>query len=277
MIEIGKFHRLPVVELVEAGVLLGAGDRDLFLPSHLVESQVRVGDRLEVFVYSDREGAPQATTWTPAATVGELAYLKCVSVTKAGAYLDWGVPKDLYVPPDEQTTRMVEERKYVVAICLDRKGERLMGSARLSEHFDYDVADIQPGAEVELLVHGHNEAGVLVVVDKRHRGLVHHGEVHRRLNVGAQLQGFVRRVREDNRLDIGLTRVGVAGIADAQQAILAALQAAGGRLLLHDRSAPAEIERALGMSKKAFKRGVGGLYKARKITIDAQGIALVEP
>ena len=275
MIEIGRFNRLSVVELVSGGVLLGAGDRELFLPSHLLEPNVAIGDRIEVFVYTDGEGAPQATTWRPAATLGEIAYLKCVSVTRAGAYLDWGVPKDLYVPPDQQTTRMVEGRRYVVAVCLDRKGERLMGSAHVAEHFDYDVEDVSPGDEVDLLVYGRSEAGIQVVVNRRHRGLVHNSDVYRKLTVGTQLRGFVDNVRHDNRLDVSLTRRGMEGMQDAQAVILAALKAAGGSLPLHDGSSPQAIERALGMSKKAFKRGVGGLYKARKIVIEEDGIRLV--
>jgi len=276
VIEVGRFHRLSVVELVAGGVLLGAGDRDLFLPSHLLEPDVAVGQRVEVFVYTDGEGAPQATTWRPALTLGEIGYLKCVSVTRSGAYLDWGVPKDLYVPPDQQTTRMVEGRRYVVAVCMDRKGERLMGSAHVAEHFDYDVDDVAPGDEVDLLVYGRTEAGIQVVVDRRHRGLVHHSNVYRKLPIGTELRGFVDQVRVDNRLDITLARPGVEGMKDAQAVILAALKAAGGSLPLHDRSAPEAIERALGMSKKAFKRGVGGLYKARKIVIEDGGIRLVE-
>lgn len=276
MIEIGKHHRLPVVELVAGGVKLGAGDRELFLPSHLVEANVAVGDLIEVFVYTDGEGAPQATTWQPVATLGEMAYLKCVAVTRAGAYLDWGVPKDLYVPPDQQLTRMVEGRRYVVAVCLDRKGERLMGSAHLAEHFDYDVADLSPGDEVDLLVYGSTEAGIQVVVSRRHRGLVHHSNVYRKLTIGTALRGFIDHVRHDNRLDITLARPGMEGMKDAQEVILAALLAAGGSLPLHDDSSPHAIERALGMSKKAFKRGIGGLYKARKIVIDDDGIRLVK-
>jgi len=276
VIEIGKHHRLPVVELVAGGVLLGAGDRDLFLPSHLVKDDVAVGDRIEVFVYTDGEGAPQATTWQPAITLGEIGYLKCVAVTRAGAYLDWGVPKDLYVPPDQQATRMVEGRRYVVAVILDRKGERLMGSMHLAEHFDYDVDDLSPGDEVDLLVYGRTEAGVQVVVNRRHRGLVHYSNVHRKLAIGDQLRGFIDNVRHDNRLDITLARPGMEGMQDAQAVILAALKAAGGSLPLHDDSSPQAIERALGMSKKAFKRGIGGLYKARKIVIEEGGIRLVE-
>jgi predicted RNA-binding protein (virulence factor B family) len=277
VIEVGQFHRLSVVELVAGGVLLGAGERDLFLPSHLLELDVAVGDRIEVFVYTDGEGAPQATTWRPAAILGEIAYLKCVSVTRAGAYLDWGVPKDLYVPPDQQTTRMVEGRRYVVAVCLDRKGERLMGSAHVAEHFDYDVEDVSPGDEVDLLVYGRTEAGIQVVVNRRHRGLVHNSDVYGKLTVGTQLRGWVDNVRHDNRLDVSLTRRGMEGMKDAQAVILAALKAAGGMLPLHDGSSPQAIEHALGMSKKAFKRGVGGLYKAKKIVIEEGGIRLVGP
>jgi uncharacterized protein len=277
VIEVGRFHVLRVAEHVSGGVLLDAGDRGLFLPSHLLEGDAAIGDRIEVFVYTDGEGAPQATTWRPAAVLGEIAYLKCVAVTRAGAYLDWGVPKDLYVPPDQQATRMVEGRRYVVAVCLDRKGERLMGSAHLAEHFDYDVEDVSPGDEVDLLVYGRTEAGVQVVVNRRHRGLVHDTDVYRKLPVGTQLRGFVDNVRHDNRLDVSLTRRGMEGMKDAQETILAALKAAGGSLPLHDQSSPQAIERALGMSKKAFKRGVGGLYKARKIVIDEDGIRLLAP
>lgn len=277
MIEIGRFHKLSVIELVKGGVLLDAGDDRLFLPSHLLEPTVALGDRIEVFVYTDGEGAPQATTHVPAAVLGQFAYLRCVATTRSGAYLDWGVPKDLYVPPDQQTTRMVEGRSYVVVVCLDRKGERLMGSAELGPHFDYEVEDVESGDEVDLLVYGRTDAGIQVVVDQRHRGLIHHGNVHRPLPIGSELRGFVDQVRHDNRLDITLTRRGVDGMQDAQETILAALKAAGGSLALHDRSSPQAIERALGISKKAFKRGVGGLYKARRIVIDEHGIRLVAP
>jgi uncharacterized protein len=276
VIEIGRHHQLPVAELVAGGVLLDAGDRTLFLPSHLLAPNVTIGDRIRVFVYTDGEGAPQATTKVPKAILGEFAFLRCVAVTRAGAYLDWSCPKDLYVPPDQQNTRMVEGRSYVVVVCLDRKGERLMGSARIAEHFDYDVEDVQQGDEVDLLVYGRTDAGVQVIVDQRYRGLIHSANVYRKLPIGTELRGFVDQVRHDNRLDITLSRHGLDGMQDAQAAIIAALEAAGGSLPLHDGSSPHAIERALGMSKKAFKRGVGGLYKARKIVIDEGGIRLVE-
>ncbi len=275
VLEIGMFHDLRVVELVDRGVLLDGSGVDLFLPSHQCERDVAVGDKMEVFVYVDHDGAPQATTHEPLACVGDFAYCKCVSVTKAGAYLDWGIPKDLYAPPSEQTKPMQEGQRYVVAVCLDRKGERLMASQHLSKHFDYDVSGLSVDDEVDLLVHAHSELGALVVVGGRHRGLIHRSDVYGHLPVGSEHRGFVRVIRDDNRLDIVLSRRGVAGIKDAEATIVAALQRAGGTLKLHDRSPPDQIERALGLSKKAFKRGIGGLYKARRITIGDDGIALV--
>ncbi|RLB49482.1 MAG: GntR family transcriptional regulator [Deltaproteobacteria bacterium] len=276
-IEIGRYRKLNVVELVPGGVLLGADGRKLFLPSHLTPKDVAIGDPIKVFIYADHDGAPQATTRVPAAILGEFAYLQCVSVTQVGAYLSWGVPKDLYVPPEEQQTPIVEGEGYVAVVCLDRKGEQLIASTRLTRHFDYDVEDVEPNDEVDLLVYGHIDAGVQVVVDQRYRGLIHRADVYSELANGAQLSGHIRQIREDNRLDVVLTRRGIEGIQDAQQVILAALKEAGGSLPLGERSSPGEIKRALGMSKKAFKRGVGSLYKARRVVIDDGRISLVDP
>lgn len=274
-LEIGVFHELRAVELVDHGVLLDGFGTDLFLPMHQCDDDVAVGDVVRVFVYVDHDGAPQATTHEPLVTVGEFAYCKCVSVTQAGAYLEWGIPKDLYAPPAEQTKPMKEGQRYVVAVCLDRKGERLIASGQLSKHFDYDVSALGVDDEVELLVYAHSELGALVVVNRRHRGLIHNSDVYGRLPVGSKHRGFVRVVRDDNRLDVVLSRRGVAGIRDAEATILAALQRAGGTLDLHDRSPPEKIERALGLSKKAFKRAVGGLYKAGRVTLGKERITLV--
>lgn len=270
---LGRYNELRVTNVDDRGVTLEHGH---FLPSRLAPSSVVVGQRVRVFAYLDRHGETQVTIQRPAATLGQFAYLECVSMLRAGAYLDWGMPKDLYVPVEEQEARMVEGRKYVVVVCTDPTGEHLFASARLTRHFDYDVDDVCLDDEVDLLVYGHGEAGVQVVVNQRHRGMIHHSQAYRPLRVGDELRGYVSQVREDNRLDIVLARRGVEGIVDARAHILDALRAAGGRLALHDNSSPHEIKQALGMSKKAFKRGVGGLYKARRITIDDQGITLVE-
>lgn len=271
---LGRFQTLQIAEATADRITLRAQDHTLFLPGSEAPADARVGGQLRVFIYEGRDGSVQATTVTPAAALGEFACMRCVSVTQAGAYMDWGLPKDLYVPPFEQAMRMEEGRDYVVFVTLDRKRERLIGSTHVATHLDYDVEDIQPDQEVDLLVYGKIDAGIQVIVDQRHRGLVHHSDVYGPMTLGSQHTGYVREVRGDNRLDIRLKRRGKAGMLDAQAVVLQALEDAGGFLALHDRSDPAEIDRQLGMSKKAFKRGVGTLYKARTIVLRDGGIAL---
>lgn len=265
---------LEVSETTGDRITLRAQDRSVHLPTSEAPPDLEAGAQLRVFIYEGRDGSIQATTVSPAAALGEFASMRCVSVTNAGAYMGWGLPKDLYVPPFEQAQRMEEGRDYVVYVMLDRKGERLIGSTHVATYLDYDVEEVDVDQEVELLVYGKIDAGVQVIVDQRHRGLVHHSDVYGRMPVGSQHTGYVREVRGDNRLDVRLKRRGKAGMLDAQATVLQALEAAGGFLPLHDRSAPAEIEKHLGMSKKAFKRGVGVLYKARTIVLRDDGIAL---
>lgn len=273
-VELGRYQTLEVTRLVPTGVLLAARDRELLVPTSQLSGELQVGDRLRVFLFEGREGNLEATTVTPAAALGEFACMRCVSVTHAGVYMDWGLPKDLYIPPFEQAQRMEEGREYVVFVTLDRKRERLIGSTHVATHLDYDVEDIEADQEVNLLVYGKIDAGVQVIVDQRHRGLVHHSDVYGPMKIGSQHTGYIREIRGDNRLDVRLKRRGKAGMLDAQTTVMEALEAAGGFLPLHDRSAPAEIEKQLGMSKKAFKKGVGTLYKARTIILRDGGIAL---
>jgi len=273
---VGRFQTFEIEDLVPDGAVLSTRGPALVLPTPELPEDAEVGTRVRVFVYQDRDGVPQATATAPATTLGGFAPMRCVSVTRAGAYMDWGLPKDLYVPHHEQAQPMVEGQDYVVVVCLDRKKERLIGSTHLASHLDYDVRSVLVDDEVELLVYGRNDAGVQVIVDQRHRGLVHHSDVYGPMHVGTARTGYVRNIRDDNRLDIVLKKRGKAGMLEARDAVLQALEDAGGSLPLHDRSTPAEIERRLGMSKKAFKRGVGQLYKARLITLDDRGIALAK-
>lgn len=275
--QVGRIQTLEIAEMLPGGARLATtGLEQLVLPPPEVPKNAEVGTRVRVFVYHGREGILTATTTSPVATLGAFAPMRCAAVTKAGAYMDWGLPKDLYVPPHEQAQRMQEGRTYVVVVCMDRKKERLIGSTHLASHFDYDVRSVVEDDEVELLVYGRNEAGVQVVVDQRHRGLVHHSDVYGELEVGSARTGYVRTIRGDNRLDIRLKKRGKAGMLDARDTVLEAIRSAGGFLALHDKSTPEEIERGLGMSKKAFKKAVGVLYKARAIELRDGGLALVE-
>ena len=272
---LGTMQTLPVLDTRAEEVLLGSESEPIPLP--LEEAPEELGDRVRVFVYADRDGAWRATTRRPHATLGGFACMRCVAVTRAGAFMDWGLDKDLYIPPHAQAQRIIEGKDYVVSVQLDRKQERLIGTTHLASYFDYDVAHLREGNAVTILVYGHTEAGVQVVVDQRHRGLVHHDDTRGPMPIGTERTAYIRNIRGDNRLDIVLERRSKAGILDVQDVIHDALVAAGGSLPLHDRSTPAEIERRLGMSKKAFKRGVGGLYKARRIVLRDDGIALAEP
>jgi predicted RNA-binding protein (virulence factor B family) len=272
--EIGRFQTFEIEQVGPEGARLASSGAELLLPPEELDPDAQAGDRVRVFIYQDRTGVPCPTTARPAAALGGFATMRCVATTAAGAYLDWGLPKDLYVPPHEQAQRMHQGRDYVVVVCLDRKKERLIGSTHLASHFDYDVRSVLEDDEVELLVYGRTDAGIQVVVDQRHRGLVHHSDVYGAMKLGSSHTGYVRRIRDDNRLDIRLKKRGKAGMLDARDTVLQALQEAEGFLALHDRSSPAEIERRLGMSKKAFKKAVGLLYKARTIELRDEGIAL---
>ena len=193
--------------------------------------------------------------------------------------MDWGLPKDLFVPFALQHQRMVAGRRYVVHVGWDGRGERLVGSSKLSPYFDYDASELQLGDEVDLLVFGVSELGAQVVVDQCYAGMIFTDATFRPIRVGEALRGYVARVRADNRVDVTLSPPNAKASAQrdqAQTAILAALSAAGGFLPLHDKSSPAAIEELLGMSKKVFKRAVGGLYKAEKLQLQPDGIRLLD-
>lgn len=281
MAEVGQYNTLSVTRRTRGGYVLGAGDDAVFLPAAEAPDALDVGKRLRVFVYTDSEGTCVGSTRTPKASVGEFAFLRCVQVSSHGAFLDWGMPKDLFVPFAEQHTRMVPGRSYVVAVCLDRRVTRAMASSKLAPFFDYDLRALSVGDEVPLLVFGHNQIGTQVVVDQTYVGLIYADALHAHLPVGSELTGYVTGLRDDNRVDVSLNRPVATGTGagrdSAQQLVLQALRAAsGGYLPLHDRSPPAEIQQRLGLSKQAFKRAVGGLYKARRITLGPDGIRLAE-
>ncbi|MBT3217519.1 MAG: GntR family transcriptional regulator [Proteobacteria bacterium] len=270
MIEIGRYNLLPVFELSPRGALLGTEEEHVFLNASMVPPDTSVGDELRVFVYTD--DVPMATTKQPYAVVGEFAFLEVVAVTRDGAFLDWGLPKDLFAPFGRQHRRMQVGDWVVVGLSLHQRTQRVMASSTLSGRFDDDVSRLSPGHEVDLLVYGFNEVGVRVIVNGRHAGLVYHDFVYQKLRVGDKLKGYVALVRDDHRLDITLQQGGMAGINATQKLILDKLDAEGGFLPLHDKSSPLAIEHALGVSKKSFKKAVGALYKARLIELTNDGI-----
>jgi predicted RNA-binding protein (virulence factor B family) len=266
-------HTLPVAAIDAQGAWLLAGRERVLLPQREVPPGLLLGAYLEVFVYADMEGKPVATLRRPKALVGEFAFLKVKKIGPHGAFLDWGLDKDLLVPLKEQHEPMETGHSYVVKVRLDREG-RPLGTARIDKCLSNAEIDVAEGDQVDLLVWQFSALGAKVIVNNRHSGLLYRDEVGNRLNHGDRLTGYVRRLRADHKLDITL-RQGAATEMDAAKAkIMAALNKGGGILALHDHSPPAAIEAALGLSKKSFKKAVGGLYKAGLINLTAHGISL---
>ena len=273
MLELGRMHDLPVAAIDAQGAWLLSGRERVLLPQREVPAGLRLGEYLHVFVYGDADGKPAATLRRPKALVGEFAFLKAVKVGPHGAFLDWGLEKDLLVPHKEQPEPMQPGRAYVVKVRLDRQG-RPLGTARIDKCLSNAEIEVGVGEQVDLLVWQFSALGAKVIVNHRHAGLLYRDEIGNRLNFGDRLTGFVKRVRADHKIDVTL-RQGVTSELDAAKGkIMAALTKGGGVLALHDHSPPAAIEAALGMSKKLFKKAVGGLYKAGLIHLTARGISL---
>lgn len=275
MIPIGKYCTLRVVSRDRYGLRLGDGREEVLLPNKFVPEGAEVGQSLRVFVYTDSEDTPIATTQVPHAQVGEFACLTVVDVTPHGAFLDWGLDKDLFVPNNQQHRPMAVGQKHVVAVYLDERTDRVAAAGRIAEFLDYDVSDLEVGAKVELLVYGFNRFGAQVIVDGRYGGLVYASETFVRLHVGSTLSGFIASVRDDNKLDISLQRRGAEALSDARTVIVEALERAGGFLPLHDGSSPEDIYAQLALSKKSFKAALGGLYRERRVELSDTGVRLV--
>ena len=274
MPEIGRFNTLAITALDADGAHFQTAAGEILLPARELPAATRIGDRLRVFVYHD--GARLlATVRTPLAQVGEFALLKVAQVTPVGAFLDWGLPKELLVPFSEQPQRMQAGRKYLVKICLDNRG-RIVATGRLDQCLEPGAGDLKDGDEVGLLIREFTDLGAKVIVNELYDGLLYRDELRAGLHRGTRLRGFVKHVREDGKTDVTLRRVGAEGIAEARERILAEL-AHSGELPLHDGSPPELIRERLGMSKKTFKRAVGGLYKEGLIEPPEAGIRLRRP
>jgi len=271
-IRIGEYNELEVIERVDFGVYLGTGEERVLLPQKWAPDGLGVGDSISVFIYTDSEDRPIATTDAPHATIGEFAFLEVVDIAPHGAFVDWGLEKDLFIPFAQQKRPLERGQRHVVYVSLHERTGRVIGSTDIGRYFEYDLDALPIGKEVSLLVFDFNDVGAQVVVDGRYRGIVYRNETYEPLELGQKLRGWVKALREDERVDISLRRLGHGATLDAKDVILDALAAAGGTLPLHDKSSPDDIRAALKMSKKVFKKAIGGLYKARRIVITDVGI-----
>lgn len=278
MIEQGKFTRLSIVKRSTFGLFLGDEDgEEILLPNKYCTDSMKPGLDVEVFIYRDSEDRKVATTLTPKIRFNEFALLKVTALAKVGAFMDWGLEKDLMVPFREQPQNMEEGRWYIVYLDLDEKSDRLFASNRVERHLQNDKLSVAEGDEVSLLVWQKTDLGYTVIINHAHKGLVFENEIFQDLNVGEKLKGYVKKVRDDNKIDISLQAIGYLKFNDANsELIFNALKENQGFLPLTDKSSPEAIYSQFGISKKAFKKSIGALYKLKKILIETSGIRLLE-
>ena len=274
MVQIGRFNRLKVIKQLDIGVGLDAGGwGDILVPKRYVPEQCQVGDELEVFIYLDSEDRLIATNQRPKAQAGEFAWLSVVSVSRIGAFLDWGLPKDLLVPFAEQKAPMEVGKSYLVRVFVD-SSNRLAGSTKIDRFLDDTGLGLKPRQEVRLLIADRTELGIKDIVNHRYWGLLYQNEVFRLLRKGQRVKGYIKRIREDGKLELSLEKPGYAKVEGIAQQILDKLQASGGFLPVSDNSTPEQVQAHFGISKKAFKQAIGALYKQQLIVIEEQGIRL---
>jgi uncharacterized protein len=278
MAVIGKHNSLRIIRDSKSGLYLDGGELgEILLPNRYVPQRFSRGQQLEVFIYLDSEDRLVATTETPRASVGEVATLKVVSIhPRMGAFLDWGLSKDLLLPFREQTGPVEVEQDVTVRVYVDPKSERIVASMRLDRGADKEVPDYRPGEPVEFVISEQTDLGYKALVEGRHRGLLYHESVSGPLTVGQRLKGFVRAVRPDGKIDLSLDQSGYQRVAPLVARIVQALERHGGRMALDDDSPPEAIRQAFGASKKAFKQALGSLYKTRRIRFCRPGIELLD-
>jgi predicted RNA-binding protein (virulence factor B family) len=277
MIEIGKTARLIILREADQGFYLdGENLGEILLPNRYVPVDLEQGDEITVFLYPDSEDRLVATTEEPLCEADEFAALRVVEVHPTmGAFLDWGLPKDLLLPYREQMTKVRAGQLVVARVLVDLTSGRMIATTRIDRFLKNTGANYEEGDEVSLLVYRHTPMGFNALADRQHPGLLYHSELAEPLNIGQMIRGFVREIRPGGNLDFSLQRSGYERVDPLAEQILRALQESGGRLGLGDRSSPAEIREVFGTSKKAFKQALGALYKKRLIRLSADEIQSV--
>ena len=277
MVEIGKYNTLKIIKDLDFGVYLDGGDgMEILLPARYVPKNVKPGDEVEVFIYHDNEGRLIATTANPLAQAGEFQFMEVKSVNNTGAFLEWGLMKDLLVPFKEQKMPMREGKWYLVYVHVDHVTGRIVASARIDKYLDNVIPNYSFNQEVDLLVAEDTEIGYKVIINNTHWGLVYHNEVFQRLEKGEHLKGYIKEVRKDEKIDVSLTPLGYQKVEGIAKTILDSLKAQGGYAAVHDKSEPELIYSLFRCSKKAFKQTIGALYKKKIINIEPEGIRLID-
>lgn len=277
-IELGKFNQLEVVKQVDLGMYLDGGEEgEILLPTRYVPEDCKVGDWLNVFLYLDNEERLIATTLTPLVQVGEFACLEVSWVNQFGAFLNWGLMKDLFVPFSEQKMKMQVGNKYVIHAYIDDESFRIVASAKVDRYLSKEKAPYQPGEEVNILIWQKTDLGFKAIIENMYSGLLYDSEIFQTLHTGDTLKAYIKQVREDGKIDLILQKPGFEKVDDFSKTLYHYIADHGGRIGLNDKSPAEEIYDVFGVSKKTFKKAVGDLYKKRLILLHEDGIELVRP
>ncbi|MCR5181351.1 MAG: GntR family transcriptional regulator [Bacteroidaceae bacterium] len=274
-LQLGRMNRLRVLRRAEHGLYLQGGPEDILLPNKYIPEEIDIDDEIEVFVYLDSEERLIATTEKPLAQVGDFAWLRVAWVNNFGAFLDWGLTKDLFVPFREQKMKMQKEKSYLVHIHLDPETYRIMASAKVERYLSSDYPPYHGGDAVDCLVWQKTDLGFKVIVDNTFSGLLFDDEIFCQLHSGDRVTAYVKQVRPDGKIDLSLQKKGQRAVVDFSEQLLQHLQKMGGFTALCDKSPAEEIYSVFGVSKKVFKKAVGDLYKRRLIAITAEGLRLL--
>lgn len=275
MIQVGRFNNLKIIRKVDFGVFLDDGAEGILLPKRFVPNGSEVGNELEVFIYHDGEDRLIATTQQPFGQVGDIVKLQAVNVTTLGAFLDWGLMKDLFVPKSQQISGMRPKGEYLVKIYLDEKTGRVAATEKFEASLSNDVLSIKPLDVVDIIVYRRTDIGYLVIINNQHTGVLHHNEIYRSIGTGDRFKGFVKHIYPDNKIDVAAGKPGYGRVEDEADKVLRLLQENNGYLPYYDKSDPDAIYEFFGMSKKTFKMTIGSLYKQQKIALEKTGIRLI--
>jgi len=273
-VNIGKQNSLSIIRQVDFGVYLDGGEfGEILLPSSSVPEDSEIGKEIDVFVYCDSDDKLIATTSKPKAYVGEIAFLRVSNINYVGAFLDWGMSKDLLVPFDEQLKKMVEGEQYVVYVYQEPGNIRIAASSKVEKFLNETIPKYSEGEEVQLLIYDESDLGFQAIINNTHTGLLYHSEIFRPVGIGDKFSGYVSKIRTDGKIDLSLQKPGYQKSDDLSDIILQKLRDKGGFLAIGDKSPPDEIYAMFSVSKKKFKQALGDLYKKKKIVFTSRGIA----
>lgn len=275
MVRMGEYNTLRVIKEKPMGVFLDDGESGILLPTRFIPAGTKLGTELKVFLYHDGEGRPIATTQQPFGVLGDMVKLRVVSTTPVGAFLDWGLMKDLFIPKSAMQGFMQPMGEYLVKIVMDEQTGRLAATEKLEHFLSNEQLTVKEKEEVELLVYRRTDIGYVVIINNRHTGILHFNEVYRIVAIGDRFPGFIKNILPENKIDVVAGKPGYSRVEDETVKVLRLLQENDGYLPYHDKSSPEEIYAFFSMSKKTFKMTIGNLYKQHKIQFAKMGIQLI--